>query len=109
MVQVCGIVLQGDYAAFFIKASNTSLYDFSLRGNATARRDAIDPSAIETDYNTPKMNNLTVQNVWIEHFKTGIWTHNMDGMHIVGCRIRDTFADGMNSEERLLECGSGAM
>lgn len=89
-------VLQGDYAAFFIKASNVSLYDFSLRGTATARRDSIDPSAIETDYNTPKMTNLTVQNLWIEHYKTGIWTHNMDGMHIVGCRIRDTFADGMN-------------
>jgi hypothetical protein len=89
-------VLQGDYAAFFIKASNISLYDFSLRGTATARRDSIDPSAIETDYNTPVMKNLTVQNVWIEHYKTGIWTHNMDGMHIIGCRIRDTFADGMN-------------
>jgi hypothetical protein len=89
-------ILQGDYAAFFVKASNIAFYDFSLRGTAVARRDSIDPSAIETDYNTPVMKNMTVQNVWIEHYKTGIWTHNMNGLHIVGCRIRDTFADGMN-------------
>ncbi len=89
-------VLQGDYAAFFIKASNTALYDFSLRGTAEARRDAIDPSAIESDYNTYDMKNLTVQNIWIQHYKTGIWIHNMDGMKVAGCRIRDTFADGIN-------------
>jgi hypothetical protein len=89
-------ILQGDYAAFFIKASNISLYDFSLRGTAAARRDSIDPSAIETDYNTPDMKKLTIQNVWIEHYKTGIWTHNMDGLQVIGCRIRNTFADGMN-------------
>ena len=89
-------VLKGDYAAFFVKANNISFHDFTLSGSATARRDAIDPSAIETDYNTPAMKNMTVQNLWIEHYKTGIWTHNMSGMHIVGCRIRNTFADGMN-------------
>ncbi len=89
-------VLQGDYAAFFIKASNISLYDFALKGTAIQRRDAIDPSAIESDYNTYEMKNLTVQNLWIQHYKTGIWTHNLDGLHVVGNRIRDTFADGMN-------------
>lgn len=89
-------LLQGDYAAFFIKANNISLYDFSLSGSAVARRDAIDPSAIETDYNTPEMKNVTLQNLWIEHYKTGIWTHNLSGLHVVGCRIHNTFADGMN-------------
>ncbi len=88
--------LTGDYAAFFIKANNIALYDFSLRGTAITRRDAIDPSAIETDYNTSLMKNITIQNLWIEHYKTGIWTHNVDGLHIVGCRIRNTYADGMN-------------
>lgn len=89
-------VLRGEYAAFFIKANNISFYDFSMIGNATARRDAIDPSGIETDYNTKSMKNLTVQNVWIEHYKTGIWTHNLNNLHVVGCRIRNTYADGMN-------------
>lgn len=89
-------VLKGENAAFFIKASNISFYDFSLMGAAVSRRDSVDPSAIETDYNTLSMENLTVQNIWIEHYKTGIWTHNLDGLHVVGCRIRNTFADGMN-------------
>lgn len=89
-------VLKGEYAAFFVKANNTAFYDFSLAGAAVSRRDSIDPSAIETDYNTPEMKNLIVQNIWIDHYKTGIWTHNLDGMHVVGCRIRNTFADGMN-------------
>lgn len=89
-------VLKGEYAAFFIKASNVSLYDFTLSGTAVSRRDAIDPSAIETDYNTPSMKNLTIQNLWIEHYKTGIWTHNVDGLSIRGCRIANTFADGIN-------------
>lgn len=89
-------VLKGEYAAFFVKANNIAFYDFSLAGTAVSRRDSIDPSAIETDYNTPTMKNLIVQNVWIDHYKTGIWTHNLDGMHVVGCRIRNTFADGLN-------------
>lgn len=89
-------VLKGEYAAFFVKANNIAFYDFSLTGTASSRRDSIDPSAIESDYNTPSMKNMIVQNIWIDHYKTGIWTHNLDGMHIVGCRIRNTFADGMN-------------
>lgn len=89
-------VLKGEYAAFFIKASNIALYDFTLSGSAVSRRDAIDPSAIETDYNTPSMGNITIQNLWIEHYKTGIWTHNVDGLYVLGCRIVNTFADGIN-------------
>lgn len=89
-------VLKGEYAAFFIKASNVSLYDFTLSGTAVSRRDAIDPSAIETDYNTPSMENITIQNLWIEHYKTGIWTHNVNGLSVMGCRIGNTFADGIN-------------
>jgi len=89
-------VLKGEYAAFFIKSSNIAFYDFSLIGSAASRRDSVDPSAIETDYNTPHMENITVQNVWIEHYKTGIWTHNLKGLHVTGCRIRNTYADGMN-------------
>lgn len=89
-------VLTGEFAAFFIKASNIAFYDFSLQGNAVARRDSIDPSAIETDYNTPKMENITIQNIGIEHYKTGIWIHNTEYLHVAGCKIRNTFADGIN-------------
>lgn len=89
-------VITGDYAAFYIKASNTAFYDFSMKGTAVVRRDNIDPAAFEADYNTANKQNLIIQNVWMEHYKVGVWTYNIVGVHIVGCRIRNTFADGIN-------------
>lgn len=89
-------VLTGDGAAFIIKASNTAFYDFSMRGTAVIRRDSVDPAAFEADRTVPGKENLTIQNVWIEHYKVGVWTYQTSGVHIAGCRIRNTFADGIN-------------
>lgn len=88
--------IAGDYAAFVIKGSNIAFYDFSMRGTAVVRRDNIDPAAFEADYNTSNKQNLVIQNIWMEHYKVGVWTYNVVGVHIVGCRIRNTFADGIN-------------
>src|SRR5208282_4448365 len=40
--------------------------------------------------------NSFIQNIWIEHTKTGMWLVNSDGLQIQNCRFRDTIADGIN-------------
>ena len=43
-----------------------------------------------------------IEYVWVEHFTTGVWTGNInipnltDGLRIANCRIRNTYADGIN-------------
>src|SRR5260370_34691347 len=42
-------------------------------------------------------NGSMIQNLWFEHTKVGIWVFApTDGAYVVGCRIRDTFGDGLN-------------
>jgi hypothetical protein len=81
---------------FFAVGSNIQLADFTFAGDVRYR----DPdgvvttdSAIEGNFGTGSL----LHNLWIEHAKTGIWaTSGTDGLYVVGVRIRDTFADGLN-------------
>lgn len=89
-------VITGDYAAFLVKANNAAFYDFKMEGTAVVRRDDVDPAAFEVASSVQPKENLTIQNIWVEHYKVGAWTYNISGVHMVGCRIRNTFADGIN-------------
>lgn len=89
-------VLTGDFAAFLVKANDTSFYDFKMEGTAVVRRDDVDPAAFEVASGAHPKENLILQNIWVEHYKVGAWTYNISGVHMVGCRIRNTFADGIN-------------
>ncbi|ROR27414.1 Ig-like protein group 2 [Mobilisporobacter senegalensis] len=89
-------ILQGPGAGFMVKANKVSFYDFSILGAETGRDDAHGRTGIEVSDKAGDLNDLTIQNIWIEHVKAGIWTYYMDKMHIVGCRIRNTYADGIN-------------
>ncbi len=89
-------VLHGNAAAFAIRAGNISFYDFSLLGEVTSRKDSIDPPAFSMETPVKGMENVTIQNIWMEHWKVGIWADVTNGMNILGCRIRNTFADGIN-------------
>lgn len=89
-------VITGDFAAFLVKANNTAFYDFKMEGTAVVRRDDVDPAAFEVASGVHAKENLTMQNIWVEHYKVGAWTYNISGVHMVGCRIRNTFADGIN-------------
>jgi hypothetical protein len=81
---------------FFAVGSNVQLADFTSAGDVRYR----DPdstvttdSALEGNFGTGSL----IQNVWIEHAKTGIWANSgTDGLYVVGVRVRDTFADGLN-------------
>ncbi|TDD15812.1 carbohydrate-binding protein, partial [Kribbella turkmenica] len=81
---------------FFAVGGNVQLADFTFAGDVRYR----DPdgvvttdSALEGNFGTGSL----IHNVWIEHAKTGIWANSgTDGLYVVGVRIRDTFADGLN-------------
>ncbi|MDF2802199.1 MAG: Parallel beta-helix repeat [Anaerocolumna sp.] len=89
-------VLHGNAAAFAIRAGNISFYDFSILGEVISRKDSIDPPAFSMVTPVKGMENVTIQNIWMEHFKVGVWADVTNGMNILGCRIRNTFADGIN-------------
>lgn len=42
------------------------------------------------------VSNLKIQNVWMEHWKVGLWADAVNSIFMNGCRIRNTFADGIN-------------
>ncbi|MGI6622267.1 MAG: CBM35 domain-containing protein [Acetivibrionales bacterium] len=88
--------LKGPFAGFMVKGSNTGFYDLTIEAEEVTRVDADGVTGIESDYDTPDMKNLTVQNIWFNHTKTGMWLHNMDNAHIVGNRVRNTYADGLH-------------
>lgn len=89
-------VLTGDFAAFLIQANRTAFYDFKMEGTAVVRRDDVDPAAFEVASGSDTREGLTLQNIWVEHYKVGVWTYTISGVHMVGCRVRNTFADGIN-------------
>jgi len=84
--------LVGEGAAF--KFSGTcKFYDFAMTGMATVRRDSEDLAGFEP---TNLAYNSTIQNIWMEHMKVGVWSANTKNLVIQGCRIRNTYADGIN-------------
>ena len=68
-------------------------YDFAMNGVATVRDDSGDLAAFE---GSGKNNAVTIQNIWVEHTKVGVWSYNSTNLVVQGCRIRNTYADGIN-------------
>lgn len=97
-VTICGAgmwytSLNGAGAAF--KYQGTSkFYDFAMTGVSAVRDDSGDLAGFES--NGARATNITIQNIWMEHMKVGVWSANTDRMVIQGCRIRNTYADGIN-------------
>lgn len=84
--------LYGAGAAF--KVSGTCGFsDFAMTGVSTVRDDSGDLAAFE-GYDAT--NDVVIQNIWMEHIKVGCWFYNAKGLVIQGCRIRNTYADGIN-------------
>ena len=89
-------VLSGVGAGFMIKANDVSFYDFSLAGEETGRNDLAGRAGFEISDKTMGIKNINIHNIWMEHLKVGVWTYRMEAMHVTGCRIRNTYADGIN-------------
>jgi len=73
-------------------STNVHLYDFAIFGQTRVRNDGEISSGAGGSYSSS-----TIQNVWIEHNKCGMWLDGpFDSLHITGVIIRNTFADGIN-------------
>ena len=68
------------------------LLDFALFGDVSYRDDAGFDAGVDGTLGPGSL----IQNVWFEHTKVGIWTIGAQDTLIVDCRIRNTFADGIN-------------
>jgi hypothetical protein len=70
-----------------------SIQDLTVSGDVTYRDDQNFDTGIEGNFG----NGSTIQDVWIEHTKTGLWIDApTNGLFVSGLRIRDTMADGVN-------------
>jgi hypothetical protein len=87
-----------DTSGFRCNAGGGSFFvgDLALNGEVTNRVDTNTDSGF--DYHGG--NGSQVARVWIEHFKCGWWVGNSgtttNNLLVTGCRIRDTYADGIN-------------
>jgi hypothetical protein len=108
--------LDGAKAMFFCNGAVSCVFgDFSIRGVSTARNEGAVMSAPGFDaakgdgqpqkaFAGPMGVSSLIENVWIEHTVAGIWVGNdpanqptpTDQLTIRNCRIRNTYADGIN-------------
>ncbi|HEX6346069.1 CBM35 domain-containing protein [Umezawaea sp.] len=88
-------VVQGTAArgGFLATGGNVTIADLAVFGDVRTRLDNASDTAVEGNFGTGSL----VQNVWVEHTKTGLWPDSgTNGLYVVGVRVRDTFADGVN-------------
>jgi len=77
---------------FYGTGDEVRLFDFAMFGDVTYRDDVNFDAGIDGTLGKGSM----LQNLWFEHTKVGIWVYApTDGAYVVGCRIRDTFGDGL--------------
>lgn len=86
----------GFNAHFNCTGDNCQYYDFALLGDTVIR----DDSSPESGFSGGAGTGSRLENIWVEHSKTGYWVsasgHVTDGLVIHGCRFRDLYADGVN-------------
>lgn len=86
-------------AKFFGRGTNVQVYDLLIDGGINVRDDEAHTNAFEGAFGPGSV----FQNIWIEHSKAGIWLTKpkdgeqiTDGLYMLGLRIRDLMADGIN-------------
>jgi hypothetical protein len=77
---------------FKLKGSDIHLADFAIVGKLNYRNDDEPNDGIHG----AGCDNCTVSNIWVEHTKVGAWFYNGAKVTVVGCRFRNTLADGIN-------------
>jgi hypothetical protein len=77
----------------FATGSNVRIFDLAVFGDNVVRNNSVCHTGIEGNFGTGSM----IQNVWVEHTKTGMWPDTgTNGLYVGESRIRDTWADGIN-------------
>jgi hypothetical protein len=97
-------VLKGPKALFFCTPPTGQCIfgDFSIYGEAKAR--AEETQGVQKAFAGPMGSHSLIENLWIEHEVGAIWVGNdppyqqtpTEFLTIRNCRIRDTYADGIN-------------
>lgn len=72
-------------------ASGSTFSGFAVFGNYTTRIDG--PGKV---FNFAGVQNMTIENIWVEHMMCLFWGNNVDNNVIRDSRIRDLYADGLN-------------
>ncbi|MDT7785396.1 MAG: hypothetical protein QOF58_3815, partial [Pseudonocardiales bacterium] len=72
-------------------ASGSTFSGFAVFGNYTQRNDG--PGKV---FNFAGVQNMTIENIWVEHMMCMFWGNNVDNNTIKDSRIRDMYADGIN-------------
>jgi hypothetical protein len=73
-------------------ASGSTFRGFAWFGNYDLRQDGPGHT-----WDLADQNNITIDNVWIEHTVVGVWgAKGVSNSHFTNMRIRDTYADGIN-------------
>lgn len=90
--------LQGDFAGVYAKGGGSNLSDLKISADDVLRDDDDGVTGAEGNFS-----NSTINNVWFEHTKVGVWTTQsysqaglVNNATVTNCRIRDTWADGLN-------------
>ncbi len=85
--------LAGSGAQFEGTGEPVGFSDIAISGDIDRRRDDFPDNAFNGNFGQGS----EFKNLWIEHVKCGFWTtHGTERMRVVGCRIRNTMADGLN-------------
>ncbi|WP_052380408.1 S-layer homology domain-containing protein, partial [Paenibacillus camerounensis] len=86
-------------AKFYGHGGEISVHDLLIEGGINVRDDEAVTNAFHGAFGQGSL----IQNVWIEHTKAGLWLTQpggekarTDGLHMVGLRIRNLMADGIN-------------
>jgi hypothetical protein len=86
-------------AKFLGHGGKIGVYDLLIEGGINER----DDEAITNAFHGAFGQGSVIQNVWIEHTKAGLWLTQVtgekartNGLHMVGLRIRNLMADGIN-------------
>ncbi|MFD0672368.1 glycosyl hydrolase family 28-related protein [Cohnella sp. GCM10027633] len=78
---------------FYGRDGRTVITDLAISGDSLYRYDSGDDPAFVGNFGPGSL----IQNVWIEHTKVGMWLNaGTNGLYMVGGRIRNTWADGVN-------------
>jgi hypothetical protein len=72
-------------------ASGSTFSGFAVFGNYTARING--PGKV---FDFAGVQNMTIENIWVEHMMCLFWGNNVDNNVIKDSRVRDMYADGIN-------------
>jgi hypothetical protein len=88
--------VHGAKATFLCTSNRCQYRDFAILGETTSRNDGTTDNGFQGGAGQGSL----LENIWIEHTKVGYWVGGgglrTDGLQIRGCRVRNTFADGIN-------------